>query len=192
LGKSDNDIIAMIRGGDARLFGELVDRHKDRAMTLAVRMADNREEAEELVQDAFVRAYRSLDSFRGEAKFSTWFYRILFNLCVTRVSRRPLRETLTDATDDGHPGSEVMQDEGPSALEQLEDRETAAILHDELGRIPSPYRVALTLFYVQEMSHEEMATVLQMPIGTIKTHLSRGRVALRRRVLRRMKSEALV
>jgi RNA polymerase sigma-70 factor (ECF subfamily) len=192
LAETDNDIIAAIRRGDVRRFGELVDRHKNRAMTLAVRLVDNRQEAEELVQDAFVRVYRGLDSFRGDAKFSTWFYRILYNVCMTRALRKPLRDTLTDAMGEGNPEAEVMLDADPSALEQLEVRETAEMLHEELGRIPPQYRVALTLFYVQEMSHDEMASVLQMPIGTVKTNLSRGRIALRQRVLHRMKSEEYV
>jgi RNA polymerase sigma-70 factor (ECF subfamily) len=188
----DNHIIEALRRGEVRRFGELVDRHKDRAMTLALRLVSDRQEAEELVQDAFVRVYRSLDTFRGDAAFSTWFYRILYNVCMTRAVRRPLRDILTDSMEEGGPGAEMMQDADPSILDQIEDRETIAMLHEELGRIPLQYRVALTLFYVQEMSHEEMASVLQMPIGTIKTNLSRGRNALRQRVLQRMKSEEYV
>jgi RNA polymerase sigma-70 factor (ECF subfamily) len=189
LPETDNHIIEALRHGNVRRFGELMDRHKDRALTLAFRLVNDRQVAEELVQDAFVRVYRNLDSFRGEAKFSTWFYRILYNVCMTRVTRTPLRDMLTDPMEEGNSDADMPQSADPSVLDQIEKRETIAMLHEELGRIPTQYRVALTLFYVQEMSHEEMAAVLQMPIGTIKTNLSRGRTALRERVLQRLKSE---
>ena len=156
-------------------------------MTLALRIVGVRAEAEELVQDAFLRAFRSLDQFRGDARFSTWFYRIVYNVCMTRLRRHsPARETdeLSDET-----LFEAQGDDEASAHERLEKEEVQVILHEEMDRLPEKYRIALTLFYVQELSYEEMTAVLEMPLGTVKTNLSRGRLLLRKRVLARMETE---
>jgi RNA polymerase sigma-70 factor (ECF subfamily) len=184
----DREIIDAVRAGDNRRFGALVDRHRDRAMTLAFRMVGEKSEAEELVQDSFLRAFRSLGTFRGDAKFSTWFYRILYNVCMTRVRRRSVPPVQFDGADPSHDGT-VWADPAPDMLERMESDEVQEILLEEILRLPEAFRAALTLFYVQELKYEEMTHVLQIPVGTVKTHLSRGRRLLRERVLERMKDE---
>ncbi len=166
----------------------LVDRHKDRAVTLAVRLVGARDEAEELVQDSFLRAFRSLDTFRGDAKFSTWFYRILYNVCMTRVRRRRPLPVLDPCADPAN-GAGELADVEPGVLEKLESEEVREIILEEMLRLPEVFRAALTLFYVQDLRYDEMTLVLQIPLGTVKTNLSRGRTLLRARVLERMKDE---
>lgn len=183
---SDQEIIEAIRSGHLRAFGALVDRHKDRAMTLALRMVGEREDAEEVVQDAFLRAFRSLEQFRGESRFSTWFYRILYNACMTRVTRRPKKGETVECGDEA---IDMMDSNDPSVQQTLENEEEQAVLQEEITRLPETFRTALTLFYVQELSYDEMASILKMPLGTVKTNLSRGRLLLRKRVLARLKEE---
>lgn len=158
-------------------------------MTLALRIVGVRSEAEELVQDAFLRAFRSLDQFRGDSRFSTWFYRIVYNVCMTRIRRRPRAGQMQDLNDEALLDVESSFDEDPSVLERLENEEVLGILHEELGGLPEKFKLALTLFYVQELSYDEMASVLEIPLGTVKTNLSRGRVLLRKKVLARMDME---
>ncbi len=178
----DEQLIERIQRGEIRLFADLVDRHKDRALTVAVRLLRRREDAEEAVQDAFVRAFRGLAEFRGEARFSTWFYRILYNLCLTRLRRgQPGLTVSIDDPDAGGSAASVI-DEGDDPLEQLDVNETRAIVADEMTRLPEHLRGPVTLFYVNDMSYEEIAAVVDAPIGTVKTNLFRGRVALRDRV----------
>jgi RNA polymerase sigma-70 factor (ECF subfamily) len=184
----DREILDSVRAGNSRRFSVLVDRHKDRAMTLAVRLVGARDEAEELVQDSFLRAFRSLDTFRGDARFSTWFYRILYNVCMTRIQRRrPLfrQEPPADPAD----GAREWADTEPGVLERLESEEVRQMLMEEMLRLPEAFRAALTLFYVQDLRYDEITLVLQIPLGTVKTNLSRGRTLLRERVLKRMKDE---
>jgi len=95
----DHRIISSVVSGDSRAFSVLVDRYKDRAFSLAVRLVGRREEAEEIVQDAFVKAFKGLSGFRGDARFGTWLHRIVYNLCMTRVSRR--RKGIGDGRTDG-------------------------------------------------------------------------------------------
>ena len=95
---SDNEIIEKIRRGEKRQYARLVDRYRDKAFTLAVRILKDRQDAEEAAQDAFVRAYNALNKFEGTAKFGTWFYRILYNVCLTKLGKRKddLRESEYD------------------------------------------------------------------------------------------------
>ena len=178
----DEELIQRIGRGETRYFADLVERHKDRALTVAVRLLRRREDAEEAVQDAFVRAFRSLSDFRGESRFSTWFYRILYNTCLTRLRRSQEGSNLSiDDADAGAPAGSMV-DEGDNPLDLLDMNETRAIIAEEMARLPERFRVPVTLFYVNEMSYEEIADVLGAPVGTVKTNLFRGRVALRDRV----------
>jgi RNA polymerase sigma-70 factor (ECF subfamily) len=182
----DRPIIEDVRAGNVRRFAELVDRHKDRALTLACRLLGNREEAEEAVQDAFLRCFRALERFRGESRFSTWFYRILYNRCLTQLHRRGEAEEEAEPVDQEVLQSVAAEVEETSALRLLEEREMADILQEETDRLPSQYRSALLLFYVQEMRYEEISEVLALPMGTVKTHLFRAREMLKKRVLTRI------
>jgi RNA polymerase sigma-70 factor (ECF subfamily) len=161
-------------------------------MTLAVRLIRSREEAEEIVQDAFLRAYRNLDQFRGEAKFSTWFYRILYNLCMTRVARRR-RNLVALEVDEGKMAASAAADEEMiSVLDRIEQEELNAMIASEIEKLPEKFKTLVTLFYVQEMSYEEICAVLKMPLGTLKTNLFRSRNMLRNGVLARLKDEVKV
>ena len=188
---SDNQILDIVRSGNSRAYAVLVDRHKDRAMTLAVRLLGTKEEAEEMVQDAFLKAYKSLDQFRGDAKFSTWLYRILYNLCMTRVTRRKGKMDHFDAEDDIARAATVGDDE-VSIQERMEHEELRDLVTSEIENLPGKLKTVIILFYVQEMSYEEMSTVMNMPLGSVKTYLHRGRNLLRQRLLGQLKGEVSV
>lgn len=185
---TDHDTIARILSGDERRYGVLVDRYKDRAFALACRLLGSREEAEEAVQDAFVKAYRSLPDFRGESGFGTWYYRILYNVCMTRISRRqagPL--SLEDLS---LPGAETaIESDELGSLEAIAAEERLEMLNDELQKLPEKFRTVMTLFYVQEQRYEEIAAILDLPMNTVKTHLFRARTLLRKRVMERYDEE---
>jgi RNA polymerase sigma-70 factor (ECF subfamily) len=187
---SDAVILRQVRSGQQRLYAVIVDRYKDRALTLAVRLLGDRHEAEDAVQEAFVRAYRHLDRFRGDAQFGTWFYRILTNVCLTLRSRAKNRREIVRGEEGPDPGGMAdIPDEDAGALESMEAEEQKRIVGEELARLPEQYRLALTLFYVQEMTYDEIAAVLDLPVGTVKTNLFRGRTQLRRQVQSRIQEE---
>jgi len=180
----DRQTIQEIRNGQERRFAVLVDRHKDRALTLAVRIVGNREEAEEVVQDSFLRAFRSLDTFRGDSRFGTWFHRIVYNVCMTRVIRRREGDGMAgEGAAEELPEELAAPEEETDLLKKLEDAELQALLCKAIARLPEKQKTAITLFYVQEMTYEEIAGVIGQPIGSVKTYLFRGREALRRSVV---------
>lgn len=185
MANQDYETIQRILSGDKRAYAGLVDRHKDRAMTLALRMLKNREEAEEALQDAFVRAFQALPRFEWKSSFSTWFYRIVFNVCSTRLSRRGgALFVSTDEAEEGESTKELSSvDDAPDV--SLEKGELERIVQEEIAKLPAVYGSILTLFLVQDMSYGELVEVTGLPLGTVKVRLFRARDLLRRAVATR-------
>lgn len=183
--KNDGAIVQEVLAGNKRAFGDLVDRHKDKAMTLAMRMLRNREDAEEAIQDAFVRAFNALPRFEWKSSFSTWFYRIVYNVCATQLSRRG---------EDLHIAIDTREDEEALALPsgelppdiRYESIELEQIVLKEIEKLPLPYSAVCTLFFVHDMSYDQIVEVTGMPLGTVKVRLFRGRIMLREGVVKQL------
>lgn len=188
--ESDVDIVQLVRSGDRKAYSRLVDRHKDRAMALAARMLRDRRDAEEALQDAFVRAFNALPRFEGRSSFATWFYRIVFNVCSSALERRgtDMHVPLQAETDEGTGQLELASDDLPPDL-ALESREAQRIVSEEIERLPEAYASTFTLFVVQELSYEEIVDVTGLPLGTVKARLFRARSMLRTAVARRLQLE---
>lgn len=181
----DHEIITRILAGEARAFAELVDFHKDKAMTLAMRMLQNREDAEEALQDAFVRAFKALGSFERKSSFATWFYRIVYNVCCTALSKRDQQFQVSLNHDHAVAQLDLPLDAwNPQA--EIESSEFQQAVHEEIESLPPAYSAVLTLFFVQELSYEEIVKVTGLPLGTVKNRLFRARMMLREAVLKRM------
>ena len=182
----DFEIILRILAGDTRAYAELVDRHKDRAMTLAMRLLRNREDAEEALQDAFVRAFRALDRFEMKSTFSTWFYRIVYNVCSSALSRRgdQIHVSIDDGSVEAN-GEWSVDAQSPGV--DLESREFQQLVHAAIGKLPPVYAAILTLFLVQDLGYDEIVQVTGLPLGTVKNRLFRARMMLRDLVLRKAK-----
>ncbi|MGA7160314.1 MAG: sigma-70 family RNA polymerase sigma factor [Bacteroidota bacterium] len=182
---SDHEIISRVLGGNTRSFAELVERHQDKAMTLAIRMLRNREEAEEAVQDAFVRAFNALGQFEKRSRFSTWLYRILFNVCSTVLSKRGV--PLESISSDEHEGE--WRDEIPDLSEipdsLVEGEEFRQHVLESINELPPLYSGITTMFYLDDLSYEEIVTIVGSPLGTVKARLFRARIMLREGILRR-------
>ena len=174
--ESDTELVARARRGDETAFEQLVLRHQRYAFNLAYRVIGNYAEAEDVTQEAFVRAWRGLPGFRGQARFATWLYRIVYNLCLNRLPR--LRRELLQA----EPLEEAVVDLAPAPPDVFEVQERLAFLHEELNRLPAKYRLVLTLRYLQDLSYAEIAAALDVPMGTVKTHLHRARQLLTERL----------
>jgi RNA polymerase sigma-70 factor (ECF subfamily) len=164
----ERDWIARCRAGDAHAYRALVERYQDRAYALAYRMVRSRSDAEEIAQDAFVRAWRGIGEYRGDASFMTWLYRILVRLSLDRADVLKARRAREVSVDDHEEPSTTPPEASLSRrMDQL------------LGTLSPVQRAALTLFYYEDRSVAEIAQMLDMPENTVKTHMSRGRAALR-------------
>jgi RNA polymerase sigma-70 factor (ECF subfamily) len=178
---SDDDrrLIADCLGGRRDAFGELVSRYHARLYNAAARLVDNPDDAADVVQDAFLSAYQSLHTFKGDAEFFTWLYRIAFNTAISLKRKKRAVISL-----DAHGSSEhSLEPDDPSefvrpgaALERTED-ETQ--LHEAIGRLSAEHREVLLMKDIDGLKYEEIAELLGVPIGTIRSRLHRARLELR-------------
>lgn len=176
--ETEQDILQKVIQGDRKAYAEIVNRHQDKAMTLAMRLLRNRQDAEEAVQDAFVRAFHAVGRFEWRSSFSTWFYRIVYNVCLTTISRRDGR-TRTTGPEVGDDDIPDVEDPSPAPDVNFESAEIQRMILEEIDRLPGQYGALLTLFFVQELSHAEIVELTGMPLGTVKVRLFRGRALLR-------------
>jgi len=182
----DKEIIQKVLDGDTQAFKLLVDRHKEKAMTLAVRILRNREDAEEALQDSFVRVYRALASFEWKSSFSTWLYRIVYNTCATAAGKKNGIHSLSiDVEDEDGMQMEIESNELPADM-KLESDELSMILNEEIEKMPVVYGSTFTLFVIQDMSYEEIVLITGLPLGTVKARLFRARAILREAIMKRM------
>jgi RNA polymerase sigma-70 factor (ECF subfamily) len=172
----ERTLVQRARQGDQVAFAALVSRHQRYVYNLAYRLLRDAQEAEDLTQEAFLRAWRGLPEYRGAAKYTTWLYRIVTNLCYNRLPglRRQLGE------DDAEALERIAAPERETPRAQVEIRERRAHIQTAIEALPDKYRLVVTLFYLQEQSYQEIADVLDLPLGTVKTHLYRARERLKR------------
>ncbi|WP_442597559.1 RNA polymerase sigma factor SigW [Neobacillus sp. D3-1R] len=176
--------ILQVLKGDQDAYGEVVEIYKDKVYHLCFRILGNRHEAEDIAQDAFIRAYINISSFNIEMKFSTWIYRIATNLCIDRI-RKKKPDYYLDAEVAGTDGltmySQISSnsDMPEKELESLELEET---IQREILKLPDKYRTVIVLKYIEELSLIEIGEILNLPIGTVKTRIHRGREALRKQL----------
>ncbi len=173
------DDVALVHAsqtGDQDAFTLLVQRHQRRVFNLVFRMLQQYEEANEVTQETFLAAWQGLSSFRGEARFTTWLYRIAYNCALKQLEQRKRDNILQLAMQ----AEQIDNDERIGA--ELEVRDRQVFVREHLAQLPAKYRVVLVLRHLQDMTYEEMAEVLTMPIGTIKTQLFRARNLLKERI----------
>jgi len=168
-----------LRAGDAPAFEELVMTYQHRVFGVALRMLGNRAEAEDVAQEAFVRAHRALGGFRGDAKLSTWLYAITSRLCLNRLAsgeRRMARQ--------GEHALLRLSDAGPRPDAALERRELETALGRAIAELPEDRRIVVVLRDIEGLSYEEIAQVLELELGTVRSRLHRARSELKEKLER--------
>jgi len=173
--ESDGELIERVQKGETRCFADLVSRYQDPVYSMALRFVRGEGDAEDIAQEAFLRAYRGLEGFKGESKFSTWLYRITWNLCADwlRRNRKPGRAPV--AIDDAADLADGRIDLEQGLLAEEEKRKVG----EALDGLDEKYRAVLILLYYQKMSYEQIAAVLEVPMKTVETRLYRARKLLR-------------
>lgn len=179
----DEELVAAARGGDRRAFEELVERHKHRAYHIAFDFTRDGEDAKDLSQEAFLKAFINLKNFDGRSSFYTWFYRILVNLCLDykrRHKRAPAAEFDETAVGQIEPSHEPSRPRSPD--QQVLARQISAKVGAALEALPARQRVAFVLKNHQGLSIKEIAELMDTAEGTVKVHLHRAVTALRERL----------
>lgn len=174
----EQSLIQRAQKGDHEAFAALVSEHQRYVYNLALRLLKNEEEALDLAQETFVRAWTALPNFRGQSQFRTWLYRIVTNLCYNRLPK--LRRSLNELGDDVIAEIPETETHFDNPAHSVESRELRSYLHQAIDRLDEHYRLLISLRYQNELSYEEIAVMLNLPLGTVKTGLFRAKEQLRR------------
>lgn len=184
----ENHLARLALKGDQRAFAELVDIYQDKLYHMAYRMLNNRQEAEDVVQDTFLRVYKNLDRYDDTLKFSTWIYRIATNLCIDRLRRRKPTYSLDAESNDyeGLDGYSMLPSDERTPESELVLSDTQRIIHEAIDSLPPKYKSVMILRYIRDLSLQEVGDILGMPVTTIKTRVHRGREFLRKKLEHRL------
>ena len=182
MGRSDEELVEACQSGEVSAFDILVARWEDRIRGAAYRFLGSDEEARDVAQEAFLRAYQAIGTFKKEARFSSWLYQIATNLCRDRLRRRKTRATVSlEALEEA--GS-VMVETRPGAHERLLERDLARAVRRAVDALPEEQREVVILKEYQDLTFLEIAQALDVPVSTVKTRLYRGLGQLRLRLER--------
>lgn len=174
------EIVRWVLEGDADAFGAIVDEYQKNVYNLALRMTGNPEDAQDMSQEAFIKAFNSLASFRGDSKLSVWLYRIVSNVCLDFLRSRKRRQTVSLNMDDGEGGSSELEIPDLSAMpeEELNRRLTREAVRKGLLSLPEDQREILLLREIEGLSYDEIAQALELEAGTVKSRIFRARKRL--------------
>ncbi len=178
-GLNDNELISKVLSGDHQAYAGLVNRYQNYVFTLTLRMVKNREDAEEVAQDVFIKAYKYLADFRGASKFSTWLYTIVNNTCISFLRKKKLEihsldnEKVFEVAD--------SMDSGFRA-NLVEQKSRQSMVHNAIGLLGPDDAEIITLFYKSEQSLEEIAQILGLEVNTAKVRLHRARTRLKEKM----------
>ena len=176
--------IKQVLKGDQNAYAEIVELYKDKVFQLCYRILGNSHEAEDIAQEAFIRAYVNIQKFNQTRKFSTWLYRIATNLCIDRI-RKKKPDYYLDAE---VPGTEGLTLYSQVAIdtklpeEEVESLELQECIQREILKLPEKYRSVIVLKYIEELPLQDISEILEIPLGTVKTRIHRGREALRKQL----------
>jgi RNA polymerase sigma-70 factor (ECF subfamily) len=176
--ETDEELVTAFRAGNLSAFDELVQRWERKIQGAVYRIMGSGEDARDLTQETFLRAYRGLSTFKSEARFSSWLYQIALNLCRDRLRQRRGRTTVS--IDDLDPVTAARIDRvAPSAHEMVEARDLARVVSGAMAELPEEQREVIVLKEYQGLTFQEIANVLRIPVSTVKTRLYRGLVQMR-------------
>jgi RNA polymerase sigma-70 factor (ECF subfamily) len=185
-GPTDSEIIVRVLNGEQQAFAELVNRYQNFVFTITLRYTDNREDAEEIAQDIFVKAYRSLADFRGASKFSTWLYTIVTSSCISFLRKRKLE---TQSLDNEKVFEQAVNQNSAFEANQIEQKSKVLLVNEAIKLLSPDDARIITLFYKGEQSLEEIGQIIGMEPNTVKVKLHRARQRLKEKMEKFFKEE---
>lgn len=174
---NEQTLIQRAQKGDHDAFAALVSEHQRYVYNLAFRIVKDEDEALDITQETFVRAWTAFPNFRGQSQFRTWLYRITTNLCYNRLPG--LRRSLADLGDDVISNISDAENVPTNPVREFESNEVRSYLHQAIEKLDPNYKILIVMRYQQELSYEEIASLLNLPLGTVKTGLFRAKEKLR-------------
>lgn len=184
-GEDDSELVARARAGERRALETLVQRHYRSVFNLAFRLCGNYDDAQDIVHEAFIRVHNALPNFRGEANFTTWLYRIVKNVFLDERKKQRIRshsslEEMVELED--NTVARQIEDPRPGPEWEVERSDRSEIIQRAVMSLPEAQRIMIGLYHFQHRSYEEIAEIMGLPIGTVKSRLNRARLALKNKL----------
>lgn len=179
--RTDEELVAEVLEGRQEVFTDLVRRYQNRLANFLFRMVRDHDEALDLAQEVFLKVYNALDRFDPRYRFSTWLFRIAQNLAIDEIRKKRIQWVSLQRTD-GEKGEEFeweIEDDQPDPYRNLRNQERGRAIHEQISELPWEYRELVELRHYAELSYDEIASMKQMPLGTVKNKLFRGRQMLK-------------
>jgi len=177
----DRKLVASAKKGESKAFETLLKKYRKSVYYMLLKMVKNADDAEDLTQEAFAKAFNSIEKFDSKYAFSTWLFRIATNNTIDLIRKRRVQTVSIDAPIEGDDGSNMtidVKDEDLNPNEELLKKQRSRYLHMAIEKLPEKYRILVELRYFKEFSYEEIANELQIPLGTVKAQLFRARELL--------------
>jgi len=181
----DRALVRRVQRGDASAFNDLILKYEKIVFNFAYRLTQNYDDANDVAQDAFIRAYNAINSFRGDAAFSTWIFRITTNVFLDERKRRrahPQQSLDEYASQEEQREGMQVEDPGPTPEDIVTEKDRQRILAEAVQSLPQYQRTMVVLYHQQQKSYEEIAEIMELPIGTVKSRLNRARIALKEKL----------
>jgi RNA polymerase sigma-70 factor, ECF subfamily len=178
-GPTDQEVVTRVVGGDAAAFGLLVERYQDRLANAVTRLVGSTEDARDVLQDTFIKAYENLEGFRGGSSLYTWLFRIAVNTSLSHRRKRKWVPMSSSGAEDANAGEGWADPSAPGPAEPLEAREVEAQVQRALDALDEEHRTVVVLRDIQHCDYREIAEILGVPPGTVKSRLHRARLMLR-------------
>ena len=185
---NDQQLLELCRDGDDAAFGVLVERHQDRLFHSLVSMLKSREDAVDIVQEAFLQAHRKLDTFRGDSAFYTWLYRIATNRALSFLRKQKQKPTSIEGLNETSGFDPPASDDHSQPLKMVLREEHRQLVRETLAELSDDYRVVLVMKEFEGLRYDEIAELTENPIGTVRSRIHRGRIELADRLKRKLEN----
>jgi len=179
---NEKDIIKKCKSGDHTAFEALINNYDKKVFNTVYRLVGNKEDALDLTQEVFIKVYRNINSFRGDSSFSTWLYRLVTNTCFDagRKKKNEITYSLDKPIETEHGEMErELRDEGRTPDEVIIEKETQNLVHHAISLLPEEQRTMIVLRDIRGFTYKEISEILECPMGTVKSRINRGRLALK-------------
>ena len=178
---TENDLIKKCKKGNREAFNKLFETYQSQVINIAYSMLSDREDAYDAAQEVFVRVYRNINSFKEEASFNTWLYRIITNVCSDILRKRQKGSKVVSISQMSEENSDIdIPDEAPTPEESMELTERQAVVREAISQLREEYRVIITMCDIEGMSYDDIAEMLKVPKGTVKSRINRARNSLKK------------
>ena len=186
---TEKSVIQKALAGDQRAFTEILNRYRGSIYHLIFKMVHNKEETEDLVQEAFIKAFSSLETFNEEFAFSTWLYKIAINNCIDHFRKKRLKTFSIDNPIESKNGFIQREFSDTSYLPDnpLLSKEKSRLIEDAIANLPEKYRISIVLRHSEDKSYEEISQILRIPLGTVKARIFRAREMLKKQLKEKLR-----